>query len=266
MPSKKTMLQSEKEMPPGTGDTAKETVGGILRKAREDQGLDYTKLSEMTRLRPFILESLENEEWNTFSASVFIKGFLRSYAKALELDVEKVLRLYEEKNPSSDSVPKPLPTLTPIRKRTPVLFIILILLAGFAFFALHYYTSQRKAKQQLDVTAPPKRSVEPSPKRIERHEESPAIGSENGKKIKVNTDTVQEKPEWKPQTPPEITVEPSEMKAPPGPAPKPMTLKADVKERTWVKIITDQEEPREYVFRPGSHPEWKAKEGFEVFI
>ena len=43
-------------------------------------------------------------------------------------------------------------------------------------------------------------------------------------------------------------------------------LKADVKERTWVKIRIDGREPKEYVFSPGSQPEWEAKEGFELLI
>ena len=28
----------------------------------------------------------------------------------------------------------------------------------------------------------------------------------------------------------------------------------------------DQQDPKEYMFRPGSSPEWKAKEGFELLI
>jgi len=45
-----------------------------------------------------------------------------------------------------------------------------------------------------------------------------------------------------------------------------LTLKANVREKTWVRIIVDDQGPKEYIFTPGSHPEWKAKEGIELVI
>ena len=36
--------------------------------------------------------------------------------------------------------------------------------------------------------------------------------------------------------------------------------------RTWIKICVDDQGPKEYIFQPGSRPQWKAKEGFYVII
>ncbi len=41
-------------------------------------------------------------------------------------------------------------------------------------------------------------------------------------------------------------------------------LKAIVKERTYVKMIVDNNEPKEYVFQPGRTPQWTAEKGFVV--
>ena len=52
----------------------------------------------------------------------------------------------------------------------------------------------------------------------------------------------------------------------PEPEIRELTLKANVREKTWVRIIVDDQGPKEYIFTPGSHPEWKAKEGIELVI
>ncbi len=44
------------------------------------------------------------------------------------------------------------------------------------------------------------------------------------------------------------------------------TLRAIVKERTWIRVFVDDHEPKEYVFQPGSQPQWEAVEGFELLI
>jgi hypothetical protein len=46
----------------------------------------------------------------------------------------------------------------------------------------------------------------------------------------------------------------------------PLILKADVKERTWVRVTIDQEKPKEYILDPESNPQWRAHEGFELLI
>jgi hypothetical protein len=46
----------------------------------------------------------------------------------------------------------------------------------------------------------------------------------------------------------------------------PLVLKADVRERTWVRVTVDDQRPKEYIFEPESSPEWRAREGFELVI
>ena len=45
-----------------------------------------------------------------------------------------------------------------------------------------------------------------------------------------------------------------------------LVLSGIVQARTWVKITIDQQEPKEYIFQPGSRPQWKAKNGFTILI
>ncbi|MBN2418883.1 MAG: DUF4115 domain-containing protein [Deltaproteobacteria bacterium] len=51
-----------------------------------------------------------------------------------------------------------------------------------------------------------------------------------------------------------------------SPATPLMTLSATVNERTYVKIIIDDNPPKEYIFQPGANPNWTAERGFEVTV
>jgi hypothetical protein len=46
----------------------------------------------------------------------------------------------------------------------------------------------------------------------------------------------------------------------------PLTLMANIRERTWIKIYVDDGDPKEYIFKPGSRHEWKARKGFDLTI
>ncbi|MFH1487900.1 MAG: RodZ domain-containing protein, partial [Pseudomonadota bacterium] len=45
-----------------------------------------------------------------------------------------------------------------------------------------------------------------------------------------------------------------------------LDLQGDVRMRTWLRICIDGQAPREYIFQPGSRPQWRAKEGFYLII
>jgi hypothetical protein len=54
--------------------------------------------------------------------------------------------------------------------------------------------------------------------------------------------------------------------APPGEGKKGLILKAIVRERTWLKVAVDDNDPKEYIFPPGSMPQWEAERGFDLVI
>ena len=43
-------------------------------------------------------------------------------------------------------------------------------------------------------------------------------------------------------------------------------LTGHVKARTWIRICVDDQEPKEYIFQPGSRPQWKGMDGFNVLV
>src|SRR5688500_1562467 len=66
-------------------------VGDKLRDAREESGRTIRELSEQTKIRSDHLEALEQGQYEVFSAPVYIRGFVRSYAGALKMNVAEVL-------------------------------------------------------------------------------------------------------------------------------------------------------------------------------
>jgi cytoskeletal protein RodZ len=67
------------------------TVAEQLRQAREAQNLTEQRIVEITKIRTDHLRAIEEGNYDVFSAPVYIRGFVRSYAKLLKLDVPQVM-------------------------------------------------------------------------------------------------------------------------------------------------------------------------------
>ncbi len=63
----------------------------MLRKGREAKGWTIYQVAEMTKIRTEHIRALEDGNYDTFSATIFIKGFVRNYANLVKLDVAEVL-------------------------------------------------------------------------------------------------------------------------------------------------------------------------------
>jgi cytoskeletal protein RodZ len=86
-------------------------VGEQLRQAREDQKLSVAQVSEISKIRSDHIRALEEANYAIFSAPVYIRGFVRTYANLLKLDTPKVLeQLGEELAESGQVDPSFAPT------------------------------------------------------------------------------------------------------------------------------------------------------------
>ena len=68
--------------------------GRILRQIRERMGIDLKAVSAETKISMKILELIEEEAVDRLPPLVYLKGFLRGYAKSLGLDPLKVVEDY----------------------------------------------------------------------------------------------------------------------------------------------------------------------------
>ncbi len=67
------------------------TVAEQLHLAREAQKLTVNQIAEVTKIRTDHLRALEEGNFDVFSAPVYIRGFVRTYATLLKLDVPSVM-------------------------------------------------------------------------------------------------------------------------------------------------------------------------------
>lgn len=120
------------------------TVGSILTKARQSQGLDYKKIHTDTKIPPKFLKALEEGDWSRFSSPVHIKGFLKNYASYLGLKVNDVLafwrREYQNSNREQNLKNNIRPLNAPRMVITPGLVLAVVsVFSILLFFAYLFY-------------------------------------------------------------------------------------------------------------------------------
>ena len=74
-----------------------ENIGATLRGAREAAGYSIADVAERMRLSRHLVENLEAERFDLFPVSVFLRGYLTSYARLLGIDPEPLLEAYDRR-------------------------------------------------------------------------------------------------------------------------------------------------------------------------
>ncbi len=68
--------------------------GAALRQERERQRLSVEAIADKTKIRPSHLLAIEEERFGDLPAAVFVRGFLKEYARSLGLPSDPITRLY----------------------------------------------------------------------------------------------------------------------------------------------------------------------------
>jgi cytoskeletal protein RodZ len=71
------------------------TVAEQLRAAREAKNLSLGEVVAITKIRTDHLRALEEGNFDVFVAPVYIRGFIRTYATLLKLDVPQIMKTLE---------------------------------------------------------------------------------------------------------------------------------------------------------------------------
>jgi len=67
------------------------TVAEQLRAAREAHGLTVYEVADITKIRTDHIRALEESNYDVFAAPVYIRGFVRTYARLLRMDLDLVM-------------------------------------------------------------------------------------------------------------------------------------------------------------------------------
>jgi cytoskeleton protein RodZ len=71
-------------------------IGEILKSEREKRDLSLHEIGMSLKINPKILKAIEEGDERNLPAKTFLRGFIRSYAQYLRLDVEDILRQFQE--------------------------------------------------------------------------------------------------------------------------------------------------------------------------
>lgn len=77
--------------------TAPENIGATLQRAREAAGYSIADVAERMRLSRRHIENLEAERFDLFPVSVFLRGYLISYARLVRVDAAPLLEAYDRR-------------------------------------------------------------------------------------------------------------------------------------------------------------------------
>lgn len=102
--------------PSAAGPDSSQSIGARLVAARKARKLDIEKVATELKLDVSTIRALENDDRAALPASIFVKGYLRNYARLVGLAEEDLLRTYTEQ---AGELP-PL-TVTRISKPAPML-------------------------------------------------------------------------------------------------------------------------------------------------
>ncbi|MDQ7016063.1 MAG: DUF4115 domain-containing protein [Gammaproteobacteria bacterium] len=69
-------------------------LGQRLRSAREGTGLGIEEVASLLNLEESLIRALEDEDYEVLPSPIFIRGYLRAYAKLLRLDGNELIEVY----------------------------------------------------------------------------------------------------------------------------------------------------------------------------
>lgn len=90
-----------------------ESVGRTLKKHRESRAMSVAEVARVTRIPVLTLEAMERDHFDDLPGEVFVRGFLRSFARAVGLPAQEVLARYTQSRRST--VAAPIPVTSPVR-------------------------------------------------------------------------------------------------------------------------------------------------------
>jgi cytoskeletal protein RodZ len=93
------------------------TPGQALRAAREDAGITVEQVSAETRLRATVIRDLEGDSYRSSGGPVYARGHVKSIARALGLDADPFLALFDQhvgSAPAEAPISEPEPAPAPV--------------------------------------------------------------------------------------------------------------------------------------------------------
>jgi cytoskeleton protein RodZ len=119
--------------------TVQASPGALLREARERLGISPREMADRLKWMPANIAVIEEDRFDALRSDAFVRGYLRAYAKQVNLAEADVIRAYEALSPSAASVDTPPeePRRAPVHSvawLTIILGVVAAILLALAFW------------------------------------------------------------------------------------------------------------------------------------
>lgn len=211
------------------------SFGRYLQSIRMEKGISLEDVSKETRIRMDNLLLIEREDHEHLPAQIFVKGFLRSYAKAIGADEKEALQRYEDRYKPYYKVVHSERALGEVREDVwSNLRIALIFL--FCVIVLSVYGASTFSKHVKSAEHTRHPAIQEAPAGTGKPDESMEQG--NASEVPTNTESQGKK----------------------------MLLKVTAVKDTWMKVIVDGQSAEKFSLSAGDRLEFEAFSGFNLLI
>ncbi len=119
-----------------------ETLGQVFQRYRQAEDLTIEQIEKETKISHKMLRALENDDYSSLPDDLYTKHLIKSYAKYLSLDYNKLLNLYEQGKEAAKIDEKPKEKklrvyLTPKMVRIGLVIIIILALGAYLGFEIN---------------------------------------------------------------------------------------------------------------------------------
>ncbi len=235
-------------------------LGQVLREAREAKGVSLAEAEDATKIRQKYLQALEEGRYDILPPSVYVRGFLRSYANYLGLDPEHVVELYDQTVPEQVTPHEPdiiAEPLVPSSRVNWELIAGILLLVAVGILAVWVY---RQYVVPLAVSPTPTSSAE-------EEKVAQSIPAANPSPVRTVASPTTAPPTATPM-PPTATPKPPTATRPPQPTATSTTVATQASDlrlalrttaRSWLRVIIDGETVFQGILNAGESRTWRGK-------
>lgn len=120
--------------------------GMRLQEARVKAGLSVEEVASHLRLRVSVIEDLEEDRFENMAGLVFMRGYLRSYARSLNLDADKIVDMFnalnvQERTTLHNTIQSRQPL---VRNERPVRWLMYTICLSCVVLALLWWNATKK--------------------------------------------------------------------------------------------------------------------------
>jgi cytoskeleton protein RodZ len=239
-----------------------ESLGERLKRGREEKNISLDDVAQATKINKGILSALENDQSEFFPPVVFVRGFIRNYARYVGLNEKELFDLYTK----ICSVKKAETMSEELKGRKKIKFsafymLIIIFLIGATFVGYNYLAKNYGVKKSgAGVNKKNTGEIVPIPSETQTGV-PPSV-------VAAPLPAVEEAPSLEDQSSPaplgseDKTGSPS-VAASPAFA-NPIRLKAKCYATTWIGYVIDNGQPSQIFLFPGDDFSWEWQQSLEL--